>query len=99
MPVDLSVGARPTDGELPRSAVHAAAGGDVLEQLVGESGPVQADQDLAPVGAGDRCGQGGDVVGGVVAGGVAGPGIDHQDVIDVVADHQVRYEAGTTLVL
>ena len=68
---------------------------------MGEPGPVQADQHAPPVGAGDRRdrgGQGGDVVGGVVAGGVAGPRVDHQDVVDVVAGGQVRDVADAALV-
>jgi hypothetical protein len=99
--VELPVGARPPDRELPGPALDPAAGGDVFQQFVGEPGPVQADEHRAPVRAGDGRdgrGQGGDVVGGVVGGGVAGSGVDDQDVVDVVADRQVGDEPDTAFV-
>src|ERR1019366_2027710 len=46
--VHLLAGARPADGELPAPALLAATRGDVLKELVGEPGPVQADQEPAP---------------------------------------------------
>jgi hypothetical protein len=99
---EFPVGARPAHGELPGAALDAAAGGDVLQQLVGEPGPVQADEDLAPVRAGDRRDggvQGGDVVGGVVGGGVARARVDDQGVVHVVAGGHVRDEADAALIL
>ena len=62
-------------------------------------GPVQADQDLAPVRPGDhrdRGGWGGDVVRGIIGRGVAGPRVDHQDIVDVVTGRQVGDEPNPT---
>ncbi len=68
---------------------------------MGEARPVETDEHPVAVGARhplDGPVQRGDVVGGVVQGRVARPRADYQHVVDVVADRQVRAEAGTALV-
>src|SRR4029078_5694723 len=77
------------------------AGGDVFEQFVGEPGPVQADQHPTPIAArdaGHRLVEQGDVVRGVVGGGVARTGVDHEQVVGVVAGGHVRAEPDAALV-
>ena len=81
-------------------ALLAAAGGDVFEQVVGEPRSVQADQQPVAELAG-QSGHGlieqGDVVGGAVGGGVAGPRVDDQHVVGVVAGGRVGAEPDTAL--
>src|SRR5206468_1148952 len=85
---------------LPVPAALAAAGADVFEQLVGEPGAVQADQQPVPVAAG-QAGHGqvqqGDVVRGAVGGGVARPRVDDQHIVGIVTGGQVGAEASAAL--
>src|SRR3954465_2587981 len=99
--VQLDLGARPADRELPAPAARATTGGDVLAQLVRDPGAVQPDQQPPPVAArqpGHRAVEQCDVVGSAVGGGVARPGIEREYVVGVVAASQVRAEPDATLV-